>query len=224
MRVLVVEDEVFLAEAIQAGLRLDSIAADVAHNGREALIMISDAPYDVVVLDRDLPGVHGDDVCRAIVAQNLSTRVLMLTAAGSLRDRVNGLSIGADDYLAKPFELEELVARIHAIHRRNPNALPPVLELGDVRLDPFRRECYRDGRYVHLTRKEFAVLEVLMRSPGGVISAEVLLEKAWDANADPFTNAIRITVSTLRRKLGDPQPIETIAGVGYRFVAPGVAQ
>ncbi|MCJ1715821.1 response regulator transcription factor [Microbacterium sp. M1A1_1b] len=215
MRVLIVEDEVFLAEAVQTALRLEAIAADVAGDGERALELVSINDYDVVVLDRDLPVLHGDDVCRALVADPTSPRILMLTAAAELSDRVAGLQLGADDYLGKPFELEELIARIRALNRRSRPALPPVLESGDVRLDPFRREAYRAGRYLHLSRKEFAVLELLLRAEGGVVSAEQLLEKGWDESADPFTNAVRITISTLRKKLGDPAVLHTVPGVGY---------
>ncbi|ARC55900.1 Transcriptional regulatory protein TcrA [Frondihabitans sp. 762G35] len=215
MRALVVEDEVFLAEAIQAGLRLEAIAADLAFDGASALEKAWVNDYDVVVLDRDLPGIHGDEVCRRLVASQRPPRILMLTAAGTLRDRVDGLELGADDYLAKPFDLEELVARLRALNRRSKESVPPTLTSGDLTVDVFRREVYRKGRFVRLSRKEFAVLEVLLRADGGVVSAETLLEKAWDENADPFTNAVRITMSNLRRKLGPPSPIVTVAGVGY---------
>ena len=216
MRVLVVEDEVYLAEAIQAGLRLEAIAADLAFDGNAALEAVTVNAYDVVVLDRDLPGVSGDEVCRQIVAQGISCRVLMLTAAGDLDDKVIGFELGADDYLTKPFELRELVVRLRALIRRPAAAAPTVLEYAGVRLDPYRREVYRFGHYVKLTRKQFAVLEVLMAARGGVISAETLLEKAWDENADPFSNAVRITISALRKRLGDPWVIHTVPGVGYR--------
>jgi DNA-binding response OmpR family regulator len=172
--------------------------------------------YDVVVLDRDLPVVHGDDVCRAVVDSGAYTRVLMLTAAIAVGQRVDGLALGADDYLGKPFAFAELVARVRALGRRSRPAAPPVLERAGVRLDPNRREVYRDGRYVGLSRKEFAVLEELLRAEGGVVSAEQLLERAWDEHIDPFTNVVRVTVMTLRRKLGEPQLVETVAGVGYR--------
>ncbi|MFI9381917.1 response regulator transcription factor [Kutzneria sp. NPDC052558] len=219
MRVLVVEDEVLLAEAVQSGLRREAMAVDVVHDGLSALDQLAVNGYDVAVLDRDLPGMHGDDLCRAIIAQHPQCRVLMLTAARRLDDKVAGLGLGADDYLTKPFEFPELVARIRAVGRRSPAALPPVLELAGVTLDPFRREIVRDGRPLLLTRKEFAVLELLMRAGGGVVSAEELLEKAWDVNADPFTNAVRITISTLRAKLGPPPVIHTVTGVGYRMAA-----
>lgn len=220
MRVLIVEDERFLAEAIQTVLRRESIAADIADDGLSAQEALAVTEYDTAILDRDLPGMHGDELCRWIVAERPGTRVLMLTAAGDLDDRVAGFALGADDYLAKPFDFPELIARLHAIHRRNAPALPPVLDRAGVTLDSFRREVFRDGRYVKLSRKEFAVLRVLMEAAGGVVSAERLLEKAWDENADPFTNAIRVTVSTLRKRLGEPQLIRTVAGVGYRMGAP----
>ncbi|TDD52924.1 response regulator transcription factor [Kribbella antibiotica] len=217
MRVLVVEDEVYLAEAIRAGLRLEAIAADLAFDGDAALEAVTVNDYDVVVLDRDIPGPNGDEVCRQIVAQGIGCRVLMLTAAGDLDDKVTGFELGADDYLTKPFELRELIVRLRALVRRPSAAAPTVLEYAGVRLDPFRREVYRDDRYVKLTRKQFAVLEVLMTARGGVISAETLLEKAWDENADPFSNAVRITISAVRKRLGDPWVIHTVPGVGYRM-------
>jgi two-component system, OmpR family, response regulator VanR len=217
MRVLVVEDEVYLAEAIQAGLRLEAIAADLAFDGDAALQAVTANAYDVVVLDRDIPGPSGDEVCREIVAQGIGCRVLMLTAAGDLDDKVTGFELGADDYLTKPFELRELVVRLRALVRRPAAAIPTVIEYAGVRLDPYRREVYRFGRYVQLQRKQFAVLEVLMAARGGVISAETLLEKAWDENVDPFSNAVRITISALRKRLGDPWVIHTVPGVGYRI-------
>jgi two-component system response regulator VanR len=213
--VLVVEDEVYLAEAVQAGLRLEAIATDLAFDGLSAVDMVTVNHYDVVVLDRDLPGLSGDEVCRQIVAQGIGCRVLMLTAAGDLDDKVAGFELGADDYLTKPFELRELVVRLRALVRRPAAATPTVIEYAGLRLDPFRREVYRGGRYVKLTRKQFAVLEVLMAAQGGVISSETLLEKAWDENADPFSNAVRITISALRKRLGDPWVIQTVPGVGY---------
>jgi two-component system, OmpR family, response regulator VanR len=217
MRVLVVGDEPFLAEAVQAGLRLEAIAADVALDGDDALERIAVNDYDVVVLDRDLPGTHGDDVCRVVARDHPGTRVLMLTAATRLQDKVGGFRLGADDYLTKPFELAELVVRLHALARRPVAAAPPVLEHADLRLDPFRREVYRAGRYVRLTRKQFAVLHLLMQADGGVVSAETMLEKAWDEHADPLTTAPRVTVSTLRKALGDPDLITTVPGAGYRL-------
>jgi len=217
MRVLVVEDEVYLAEAIRAGLRLAAIAADLAFDGDAALEAVTVNNYDVVVLDRDIPGPNGDQVCRQIVAQGIGCRVLMLTAAGDLDDKVAGFELGADDYLTKPFELRELIVRLRALQRRPAAVIPTVIEYAGVRLDPFRREVYRGERYVKLTRKQFAVLEVLISARGGVISAETLLEKAWDENADPFSNAVRITISAVRKRLGDPWVIHTVPGVGYRM-------
>ncbi|MFC3997270.1 response regulator transcription factor [Nocardiopsis sediminis] len=220
MRVLVVEDEAFLAEALQAGLRKEGMAVDIANDGATALESVAVNDYDVVVLDRDLPGVHGDDVCRQVVADRPECRILMLTAAGRSTDKVAGLRLGSDDYLAKPFDFDELVARLHALRRRAAPALPPVLTYAGLRLDPARRDARRGDHALRLTRKEFAVLELLMRADGAVLSAEQLLEKAWDAHADPFTNAVRITVSTLRRKLGDPPILHTATGVGYYLAAP----
>ncbi|GAA3037080.1 response regulator transcription factor [Kitasatospora albolonga] len=220
MRVLVVEDELYLAEAVQAGLRLEAIAADVVGDGDAALERLAVHAYDVVVLDRDIPGTHGDEVCRIVVERGLGCRVLMLTAAARLGDKVGGFELGADDYLTKPFDLPELVVRLRALARRPAESAPPVLEQSGLRLDPFRREVYRDGRYVALSRKQFAVLEVLMAARGGVISSEDLLERAWDENADPFTNAVRITISGLRKRLGHPWVIHTVPGVGYRFGEP----
>ena len=217
MRVLVVEDEPFLADAVRAALRLEAIAADVAPDGATALVLLAVNQYDAVVLDRDVPEVHGDDVAREIVGSGLGTRIIMMTAADRLDDLESGFELGVDDYLTKPFELRELVLRLRAVARRPAVATPPVLEAAGVRLDPFRREVHRDGRYVAVTRKQFAVLEVLMAAGGGVVSAEDLLERAWDENADPFTNAARITVSTLRKRLGEPGVIHTVPGVGYRF-------
>ena len=219
MRVLIVEDEPYLASAIRDGLRLEAISADVAGDGATALEMFAITEYDLVVLDRDLPGIHGDEVARRIVASNRGTPILMLTAADRLDDKASGFELGADDYLTKPFELRELVLRLRALDRRRVQPRPPVRELAGLRLDPFRREVFRDGRFIALTRKQFAVLEVLMAADGGVVSAEHLLERAWDENADPFTNAVRITVSSLRKRLGEPGLIETVAGVGYRIDA-----
>jgi DNA-binding response OmpR family regulator len=217
VRVLVVEDERVLADTIATGLRREAMAVDVAYDGAAALERTSVNDYDVVVLDRDLPRVHGDEVCRRLVADGDAARVLMLTAAGELDDKVEGLSIGADDYLAKPFAFAELIARIRALGRRSVPPLPPVLERSGVRLDPARRVVTRGGTPVELTPKEFAVLEVLMRGQGIVVSAEHLLEKAWDENIDPFTNVVRVTMMTLRKKLGEPQVIETVPGAGYRL-------
>ncbi|WP_285619177.1 response regulator transcription factor [Kineosporia sp. NBRC 101677] len=217
MRVLIVEDEPYLAEAVRDGLRLAAIAADLALDGASALDMLAVHDYDVVVLDRDLPVIHGDEVARRIVAGHPSTRILMLTAADLLDDKASGFELGADDYLTKPFEMRELVMRLRALGRRSGQALPPVIEREGVRVDVFRREVYRDGRYLALTRKQFSVLQVLITAAGGVVSAEDLLEQAWDENADPFTNAVRVTISTLRKRLGEPQLIQTVPGVGYRF-------
>lgn len=219
MRVLLVEDEPYMAEAIRDGLRLEAIAADIAGDGHAALELLSVNDYDVAVLDRDIPGPSGDEVAKRIVASNSGVLILMLTAADRLDDKASGFELGADDYLTKPFELQELVLRLRALNRRRAHSRPPIHEIAGLKLDPFRREVYRDGRYVALTRKQFAVLEVLMSAGGGVISAEELLEKAWDKNADPFTNAVRITVSALRKRLGEPWLIVTVPGVGYRIDA-----
>ncbi|TXK34854.1 response regulator transcription factor [Nonomuraea sp. C10] len=217
MRVLIVEDEQMLADSIAEGLRAEALAVDVAYDGDTALERLGVNDYDVLVLDRDLPGVHGDDVARTVVRSELAVRVLMLTAASEVSSRVSGLSLGADDYLVKPFAFEELLARLHALGRRAHRADPPTLERRGVRLDQGRREVYRDGRYVALARKEFALLAELLRADGAVVSTEELLEKAWDEHANPFTNAVRVTIMRLRRKLGEPQVIETVQGVGYRI-------
>lgn len=217
MRVLIVEDELYLAEAIRDGLRLEAIAADIAGDGNTALEQLAINAYDVVVLDRDIPGPNGDEIARRLAAEPASPRVLMLTAADRLDDKATGFESGADDYLTKPFALRELVLRLRALGRRPAASTPPVSEVSGVRLDRFRREVFRDGHYVNLTRKQFAVLDVLMTAGGGVVSAEDLLERAWDENADPFTNAVRITISTLRKRLGEPWVIETVPGVGYRM-------
>ncbi|MGI5287559.1 response regulator transcription factor [Nonomuraea polychroma] len=217
MRVLVVEDERMLADAIAEWLREETHAVDLAHDGEAALERIAVNDYDVVVLDRDLPRVHGDDVCRELVASESDARVLMLTAAAQLDDRVTGLSIGADDYLSKPFAFPELAARVLALGRRSRPAVPPVLRRAGITLDPARREVFRNGRFVPLSKKEFAVLAELMRANGNVVSAEQLLEKAWDEHADPFTGAVRLTILKLRRKLADPPVVETVPGVGYRI-------
>jgi DNA-binding response OmpR family regulator len=215
--VLVVEDESVLADAIAEWLRRESFAVDVAYDGDAALERLGIYEYDVVVLDRDLPVVSGDDVCRAIVDSGADTRVLMLTAAAAVRERVSGLGLGADDYLTKPFAFVELSARVHALSRRARPAAPPQLERAGLRLDTARREVHRDGRYVPLSRKEFAVLTELLRADGAVVSAEDLLERAWDEHIDPFTNVVRVTVMKLRRKIGDPPVVETVPGVGYRI-------
>ncbi|MCA5924297.1 MULTISPECIES: response regulator transcription factor [Curtobacterium] len=217
MRVLILEDEPLMAEAVRDGLRLEAIAADIAADGDAALELIALNPYDVAVLDRDVPGPSGDEVAARILASGTGTPVLMLTAADRIDDKASGFAAGADDYLTKPFELRELVLRLRALARRRAHHRPPVLELAGLRLDPFRREVFRDGRHVALTRKQFAVLEVLVAADGGVVSAEHLLERAWDENADPFTNAVRITVSALRKRLGEPWVIATVPGVGYRI-------
>jgi two-component system response regulator VanR len=216
---LVVEDEPFMAEAIRDGLRLEAIAADIAGDGDTALHLLSLNAYDIAVLDRDVPGPTGDEIAERIVASRSGMPILMLTAADRLDDKATGFELGADDYLTKPFELRELVLRLRALDRRRAYTRPPVREIAGLRLDPFRREVYRDGRYVALTRKQFAVLEVLVAEDGGVVSAEELLARAWDENADPFTNAVRITISGLRKRLGEPWIIGTVPGVGYRIDA-----
>ena len=212
---LIVEDEPYMAEGIRDGLRLEAIAADIAADGGTALELLSVNLYDIAVLDRDIPGPSGDEIAERIVASGSGMPILMLTAADRLDDKATGFGIGADDYLTKPFELGELVLRLRALDRRRAHNRPPVRELAGVRLDPFRREVHRDGRYVALTRKQFAVLEVLLAAEGGVVSAEELLQRAWDENADPFTNAVRITVSALRKRLGEPWIIATVPGAGY---------
>jgi DNA-binding response OmpR family regulator len=217
VRVLVAEDEPLIADAVAEWLRRDALAVDVAYDGDAALERLGVNDYDVLVLDRDLPGVSGDQVCQAVVESGAHTRILMLTAATAVRDRVAGLRLGADDYLIKPFAFTELSARVHALLRRSRTADPPVLERAGIRLDPARREAFRDGHHIPLSRKEFAVLTELLRAGGAVVSAEELLERAWDEHIDPFTNVVRVTVMKLRRKLGEPQPIETVQGVGYRI-------
>ncbi|MFI6394720.1 response regulator transcription factor [Nonomuraea sp. NPDC050547] len=217
MRVLMVEDHEELALTVAAGLRREGMAVDVVFDGHAALERAAANAYDVVVLDRDLPGVHGDEVCRALAAGGRPARVLMLTAAGTISDRVTGLDIGADDYLPKPFAFAELVARVRALARRALPALPPVLVRGGLRLDPSTRVATRDGRRLTLSPKEFAVLELLLAAQGAVVSAEQLLERGWDEFADPFTQTVKVTISRLRRKLGDPPLIETIPQAGYRI-------
>jgi two-component system, OmpR family, response regulator VanR len=217
VRVLIVEDEPYQAEAIRDGLRLQAIAADIANDGDAALRLLSTNSYDIAVLDRDIPGPSGDQVAKRIVAAGSGMPILMLTAADRLDDKTTGFELGADDYLTKPFELQELVLRLRALDRRRAHNRPPVRELAGLRLDPFRREVYRENHYVALTRKQFAVLEVLIAAEGGVVSAEELLKQAWDENADPFTNAVRITVSALRKRLSEPSIIATVPGVGYRI-------
>ncbi|WP_431886881.1 response regulator transcription factor [Micromonospora wenchangensis] len=220
MRVLVVEDERNLADAIVRGLRKRGMAVDVAYDGDAGHEAAFVTRYDVVVLDRDLPGMHGDQICAELAASGTLTRVLMLTASDSVADRVEGLGLGADDYLPKPFAFDELVARVQALGRRATPAAPPVLQVGDVVLDPARRVVTRAGAPVDLTNKEFGVLSELVKARGAVVSSEELLERVWDANTDPFTTIVRVTVRTLRKKLGDPPLIETVVGAGYRTVGP----
>ncbi|MDN3352641.1 response regulator transcription factor [Actinomadura sp. DC4] len=217
MRVLVAEDERALAELIAEGLRRHAMAVDVAYDGAAALERVAVNDYDVLVLDRDLPEVHGDDVCRALAESGADVRILMLTASGAVHERVQGLDLGADDYLPKPFEYAELLARVRALGRRSRPPLPPVLRRSGVVVDAPRRQAFRDGRYLPLSRKEYAVLEVLMRAQGSIVSTEELLERAWDENTDPFTTVVKVTVSKLRGKLGDPPVIMTVPGSGYRL-------
>jgi DNA-binding response OmpR family regulator len=217
VRVLVAEDERMLADTVAEGLRRFAMAVDVVYDGDSAVERLGVNRYDVAVLDRDMPGRSGDDVCRLITGSGAGTRVLMLTAAVGIRDRVEGLGLGADDYLTKPFAFAELVARLQALSRRSSPALPPVLEQDGVVLDITRHTAARDGLMLSLSPKEFAVLEVLLRAGGRVVSAEDLLEQAWDENTDPFTNTVRVTIMTLRRKLGDPPLIHTVPRVGYRL-------
>jgi len=217
VRVLVVEDHPRLAMTVATGLRRTGMAVDVAFDGEEALAQTARTDYDVVVLDRDIPGVHGDDVCRALVAAEHNCGVLMLTAAGTVEDRVDGLGLGADDYLPKPFDFTELVARVRALARRSRPALPPTLAHGDVRLDPAHQVASRAGERLALSPKEFAVLELLLRAGGAVVSAEQILDRVWDEAADPFSQSVKTTISRLRAKLGDPPIIETIAKSGYRI-------
>ncbi|GAA1789378.1 response regulator transcription factor [Luedemannella flava] len=223
MRVLVVEDERSLADAIVRGLRREGLAVDVAYDGSEGHEMAMVTRYDVVVLDRDLPGMHGDQICADLVASGALTRVLMLTASGTVADRVEGLQLGADDYLPKPFAFDELVARVRALGRRATPQAPPILIHGDLLLDQAQRTVTRAGLPLDLTRKEFGVLEELLKARGGVVSSEELLERVWDANTDPFTTTVRVTVMTLRKKLGDPPVIETVVGAGYRAPSPRTA-
>lgn len=215
IRVVVVDDETYLAEAVGTALTRAGMDVRVAFSGSEGLLLIDASPPDVVVLDRDLPGTHGDEVCRRVVDEHPSTRVIMLTASGTVDDRLEGFDLGADDYLPKPFDMKELVARVKALAKRNAPERGELLTCADVRLDTFRRTVERAGTPVSLSPKEFAILEVLLRADGGVISAEELLEEAWDENADPFTNSPRVTISHLRRKLGDPWIIHTVPGAGY---------
>jgi DNA-binding response OmpR family regulator len=220
MRVLVVEDDSELADAIGVGLRREQLAVDVAYDGTSGLDRALLTGYDVIVLDRDLPGRHGDEVCAELLAAGSRSRVLMLTAAATIEDRVDGLSLGADDYLPKPFAFAELVARIRALVRRAQPALPPVLAIGDLTVDPARRLASRAGLPLDLGPKEFGVLELLLAAQGRVVSAEELLERVWDEMADPFSSAVKVTMSRLRRKLGDPPLIETVSQAGYRVQVP----
>jgi len=220
MRILVVEDDEILATALATGLRREGMAVDVALDGTAALEHLAVNRYDVVVLDRDLPGVHGDDVCRALVADRSETRVLMLTAARSVRERVEGLGLGADDYLPKPFDFAELVARIRALARRAAAPLPASLEYGDLSLDPARRVAVRAGRRLPLTPKELALLECLLAADGRPVPAEELLERVWDEAADPFTSTVKTTIARLRAKLGDPPVIQTVRESGYCIGGP----
>jgi DNA-binding response OmpR family regulator len=217
MRILVAEDERRLAGAIARGLRREGMAVDVTHDGASALIKARVVPYDVVVLDRDLPELHGDEVCRRLSDGDGETKVLMLTAADGLDDVVDGLTLGADDYLPKPFEWKELVARIRALARRAGRARPAVLRRGELELDPARHRVTRAGQELDLTPKEFGVLEALMAADGDAVSVEDLLQRVWDEHADPFTNTVRMTIMTLRRKLGSPPVLETVMGAGYRI-------
>ena len=217
MRVLVIEDDVELAEAIAAGLRQERMAVDVAFDGTAGLERALVTGYDVIVLDRDLPGRSGDEVCAELVGAGGRSRVLMLTAAAAIEDRVDGLALGADDYLPKPFAFAELVARLRALLRRAQPPLAPVLAAGELRLDPARRMASRGGQQLDLGPKEFGVLELLLAAQGRVVSAEELLERVWDEMADPFTSAVKVTMSRLRRKLGDPPVIVTLPQAGYRI-------
>jgi two-component system response regulator VanR len=216
MRILVAEDEPRIAAAVARGLRREGMAVDVAPDGAAALYKARVNPYDVVVLDRDLPELHGDDVCRTLTAEQPRTKVLMLTASRSTDELVQGLSLGADDYLTKPFRFAELVARLRALGRRTGEARPPVLSAGDVELDPAKRIATRAGAPLDLTLKEFAVLQALLEAQGAVVPSEALLERAWDEQLDPLSNTVRMTIMTLRRKLGDPPVIQTVRGSGYR--------
>jgi DNA-binding response OmpR family regulator len=217
MRVLVVEDHAKLATTMAKGLRSAGMAVDVVFDGSDALERLAVTSYDVVVLDRDIPGVHGDEVCKILAAEGSPSRVLMLTAAGAVEDRVEGLGFGADDYLAKPCDFSELVARVRALVRRPGRSLPPTLTHGDLELDPSQRIATRAGRSLSLNPKEFAVLEVLLAARGTIVSAEELLERVWDEMADPFSQAVRTTISRLRAKLGDPLLIDTVNKAGYRI-------
>lgn len=217
MRVLIIEDEEVLASTIARGLRREGIAVDISLDGLSGFEKASVNDYDVIVLDRNLPGMHGDEVCARLAAYGGQARILMLTALGGLRDKVAGLDLGADDYLGKPFAFEELVARVRALARRGGPPRPPVLRRRGVELDPASRRASRDGHELDLTNKEFGVLGVLLAANGDIVSSEELLEKVWDENTDPFSNVVRVTVMTLRRKLGEPGLIDTVAGAGYRL-------
>ncbi|NMO56245.1 response regulator transcription factor [Actinoplanes sp. TBRC 11911] len=218
MRILVVEDARELADVVAEGLRDQGMAVDVAYDGIDAAGKVDRNTYDVVVLDRDLPGMHGDALCQVITAREARAMVLMLTAAGSADDRVSGLTLGADDYLAKPFHFPELVLRVRALGRRRPAARARTLRAAGIELDPITRTATRAGVPLSLSVKEFALLEALLRATPAFLSAEDLLEQVWDENADPFTNTVTVTIGRLRRKLGEPQVIATMAGVGYRIV------
>ncbi|HEY2795103.1 MAG TPA: response regulator transcription factor [Micromonosporaceae bacterium] len=218
MRVLVIEDERSIADAIARGLRRAGMAVDVAYDGSVGHEMAFVTRYDVLVLDRDLPGVHGDEICADLVAAGTLTRVLMLTASSAIADRVEGLGLGADDYLTKPFAFDELLARVRALGRRSSPVAPPVLTAGDVVLDPAKRTVTRADKPLDLGKKEFGLLEELLKARGAVVSTEELLERVWDANTDPFTTIVRVTMMTLRKKLGDPPLIETVVGIGYRIM------
>jgi DNA-binding response OmpR family regulator len=217
VRVLVIEDDAEMADAVGVGLRREGMKVDLAHEGPGGLNRALEGDYDVIVLDRDLPGLHGDEICSQLVEASCRSRVLMLTAAASMDDLVDGLGLGADDYLPKPFDFPELVARIGALFRRSQPAIPPVLRRGDVELDAAQRRASRGGRSLELSPKEFGVLHLLLASEGRTMPAEELLERVWDVAADPFTNAVKVTVSRLRTKLGDPPVIETVAKSGYRI-------
>ena len=217
MRILVAEDERLLADLVAEGLRKHAMAVDVVYDGAEASQRLAVNDYDVLVLDRDLPEVHGDVICRELAQSGARTRILLLTAAASVPERVAGLGLGADDYLPKPFDYSELVARVQALGRRSQAPIPPILERAGIVLDTPRRQASRDGRHLSLSVKEYAVLEVLMRANGAIVSAETLLELAWDENIDPFTTVVRVIISRLRSKLGDPPCIHTVPGVGYRL-------
>lgn len=218
MRVLLAEDEQILARSVRNGLHRAGMTVDVVHDGPSAIELLRTQDYEAIVLDRDLPLLSGDEVCKYIIAHHPSVGVLMLTASATLVDRVAGLQLGADDYLVKPFEFPELVARLRALQRRSGHRAPPELRFGQLRLDPFTHQAYRADTLLGLSPKEFRILEQLLRAQGGVLSAETLLQRAWDENADPFTNSPRVVISTLRKKLGKPWPIETVPGAGYRVV------